>query len=232
MSGTAYWEEGGSPAARGCGLKRGIYLDGVVLDCPSSGALRQFEVFVTGGSGSVAVSDYAAFRWQIAQPVLETLSDKFHVSAAAAVLDGCDALYTIRANSHQPSTILVSTGTRLPAHVTAMGRVLLAHLEPGRLNEVLKQISFRSLTEKSVSNATQLRKLLAQVRQEGYSIVDEEMLFGLRAIAVPLWNKRGEVVASINACGNRRSLEITYLKESVLPALTESANRITQLLPA
>ena len=110
--------------------------------------------------------------------MLETLSDKFHVSAAAAVLDGCDALYTIRANSHQPSTILVSTGTRLPAHVTAMGRVLLAHLEPGRLNEVLKQISFRSLTEKSVSNATQLRKLLAQVRQEGYSIVDEEMLFG------------------------------------------------------
>src|SRR5260370_31502221 len=45
--------------------------------------------------------------------------DTFHVSAAA-VLHGCHALYVIRSNSHQPSSILVSTGTRLPVQVTAM----------------------------------------------------------------------------------------------------------------
>ena len=44
------------------------------------------------------------------------------------MLDGCDELYVIRSNSHQPSSILVSTGTRLLAHVTAMGRVLLVSL--------------------------------------------------------------------------------------------------------
>jgi IclR family transcriptional regulator, pca regulon regulatory protein len=170
--------------------------------------------------------------WQIALPVLEELSDAFHVSAAAAVLDGCDALYAIRTNSHQPSSVLISTGTRLPAHVTAMGRILLANLEPPRLEAVLQQIRFDQLTERSVSNGAQLRKILDQVRKQEYSVVDEEMFFGLRAIAVPLRNRRGELVAAINACANRRSIEISHLKKTVLPALKDAADRIRSLLPA
>jgi DNA-binding IclR family transcriptional regulator len=72
--------------------------------------------------------------------------DTFHDSAAA-VFDGCDALHVILSNSHQPSSILVSTGTRLPAHVTAMGRVLLASL--ARIAELLRQIKLNQLAEKS-----------------------------------------------------------------------------------
>jgi IclR family pca regulon transcriptional regulator len=93
-------------------------------------------------------------------------SDTFHVSAAA-VLDGCDALYVIRSNSHQPISILVSTGTRLPAHVTAMGRVLLASLVLKRIAELLRQAKFNRLKEKSVIDVVQLREFLAQVRQQG-----------------------------------------------------------------
>jgi IclR family transcriptional regulator, pca regulon regulatory protein len=170
--------------------------------------------------------------WQIAQPVLDDLSNSFHVSAAAAVLDGCDALYTIRANARQTSTILVSTGTRLPAHLTAMGRVLLAYLTEDRLDDVVRKIEFNRMTQKSVASELELRQVLQQVRQQAFSIVDEEMIFGLRAIAVPLRNKRGDVVASINACGNHRSLDITFLKKTVLPALSEGAERIRTLLPA
>lgn len=171
--------------------------------------------------------------WQIALPVLEQLSDAHHVSAAAAVLDGTDALYALRTNSHQPSSILISAGTRLPAHVTAMGRVLLANLATDRLETVVKQIDFtQQLTERSVKSGTQLRKILQQVRKEGYSVVDEEMFYGLRAIAIPLHNRRGEVVAAINACANRRSVEVSHLKKTVLPALMEAADRIRSLLPA
>ncbi|MET4579625.1 IclR family transcriptional regulator domain-containing protein [Ottowia thiooxydans] len=164
--------------------------------------------------------------WQLTQPVLERFSDAHHVSAAAAVLDGCDALYTIRANSHQPIQVMVSTGTRLPAHITAMGRVLLAALPPQRLDEVISQIKFDSPTERSVANAQELRTILADIRRDGYSIVDEELAFGLRAVAVPLRNRAGEVVASINACGTLRSLEISDLRERVLPALQLAAQEI------
>jgi IclR family transcriptional regulator, pca regulon regulatory protein len=70
------------------------------------------------------------------------------------------------------------------------------------------------------------------VRKQEYSVVDEEMFFGLRAIAVPLRNRRGELVAAINACANRRSIEIAHLKKTVLPALKDAADRIRSLLPA
>jgi hypothetical protein len=59
-----------------------------------------------------------------------------------------------------------------------MGRVLLASRAPGRIAELLRQIKLNQLTEKSVTDAVQLRKLLALVRQQRYSIVDEEMMFG------------------------------------------------------
>ena len=92
--------------------------------------------------------------------------DTFHVSAAAAC-SMIATLYVIRSNSHQPSSILVSTGTRLRAHVTAMGQVLLASLALERIAELLRQIKFNQLKEKSVIGAVQLREFLAQVRQQG-----------------------------------------------------------------
>jgi IclR family transcriptional regulator, pca regulon regulatory protein len=112
-----------------------------------------------------------------------------------------------------------------------MQRVLLTSLAPERIAELLRQIKLNQLTEKSVTGSVQLRKLLTQVRQQGYSIVDEKMMFGLRAIAVPLRNKRGDIVASINACGNRRSLEIAYLKDTMLSALAQAPEKIRLMFP-
>ena len=57
-------------------------------------------------------------------------------------------------------------------------------------------------------------------------------LDGLRAIAVPMRNKRGDVVAAMNAAGSNRALELSYLKETVLPAMYEAANRIRVNLPS
>src|SRR5260370_11981220 len=80
--------------------------------------------------------------------------DTFHV-LAAAVLDGCDALYVIRSNSHQPSSILVSAGTRLRAHVTGNGAGLARKPRPraNRRIELLRQIKLKQLTEQSVTGA-------------------------------------------------------------------------------
>jgi len=169
--------------------------------------------------------------WQIALPVLERLSDMHRVSAAAAVLDGVDALYTLRANAHQVSQALVITGTRLPAHVTAMGRVLLAALPDAEFEAKLAQIDFAAITPTSVGDADTLRAQVAEVRRQGYAIVDGEMSMGLRAVAVPLRRPDGRVMASLNACGNRWSLEVADLKERLLPVLIEAAENIRRLIP-
>lgn len=170
--------------------------------------------------------------WQIVQPVVERISEKFNVSSSAAVLDGRDIVFAVRANNRQASSVLVSTGTRQPAHVTAMGRVLLANSEAEKLEAILSQIQFSAYTSYSIMDLEQLRRILEQVRSQNYAIVDEEMEFGLRAIAVPIRNKRGEVVAAINAAGANRALELEYLKNTVLPAMFDAAKMIQANLPA
>ncbi|WP_374370472.1 IclR family transcriptional regulator C-terminal domain-containing protein [Dongia sp.] len=165
--------------------------------------------------------------WQIVQPVTERISQQFDVASSAAVLDGTDIVLVVRANNRQPSSVLVSTGTRQPAHVTAMGRVLLAHQEPAMLERILDRVAFTAFTPQSVKDRRQLEKILAEVRRQDYAIVDEEMEFGLRAIAVPLRNRRGEVVAALNAAGHKKLLDLKTLEAEILPAMIEAARQIS-----
>jgi len=164
--------------------------------------------------------------WQIVQPVTERISEAFAVSSSAAVLDGTEIVHVVRANNRQPSSVLVSTGTRQPAHVTAMGRVLLAHLEEGALAAALAGVSFTAYTPRSVKDRGRLLKILADVRRQDFALVDEELEFGLRAVAVPLRNRRGEVVAAINAAGHKSLLDLTRLEAEILPAMRRAAAEV------
>jgi IclR family pca regulon transcriptional regulator len=169
--------------------------------------------------------------WQIAQPVLERISEKFQLSSSASVLDGCDILYAFRATHGDVSTVLVSTGTRQPAHVTAMGRVMMASLPRDRLDDIIARIDFSPLTVNSVSKPEELRAIIDKVRVQGYAIVDEELELGLRAIAVPIRNRQGAVIAAINAAGRSRSLTRDMLLEEVLPFMQQGVEEIRSRLP-
>lgn len=169
--------------------------------------------------------------WQIAQPVLERLSKRFQISSSASVLDGCDILYAFRASHGDVSQVLVSTGTRQPAHVTAMGRMMLASLPQDKLDYLVSQIDFSPLTANSVARPEDLQAMIEQVRRQDYAVVDEELEIGLRAIAVPIRNRQGVVIAAINAAGRSQSLSLDKLVNDVLPALWESADEIRGRLP-
>lgn len=164
--------------------------------------------------------------WQIVQPATERISQEFGVSSSAAVLDGTDIVHVVRANNLQPSSVLVSTGTRQPAQVTAMGRILLCHLEPQALERRLDAITFTAFTPRSVKDRRQLMKILEGVRRQDYALVDEELEFGLRAIAVPIRNRRGDVVAAINAAGDKRLLGLDTLETRILPAMFAAVRQI------
>jgi IclR family pca regulon transcriptional regulator len=170
--------------------------------------------------------------WQITQPVLERISAEFRVSSSAAVLDEMDILYVVRAAAHTVRGGLVSTGTRQPAHVTAMGRVLLAGLNDDILEQFMDRIDFKPYTPYSITTIAALRDALARVREQNYALVDQELDFGLRAIAVPIRNRAGELLAAINAAGHKRSIELEYLRDKVLPTMFEAADEIRTTLGA
>src|ERR1700693_4320250 len=108
-----------------------------------------------------------------AQPVLERVSHELHESCSISTLDRSDIIYVARANVTRIMSIDLGVGSRLPAFCTSMGRILLASLAPEALEAYLAQTEFTKFTERTVTSIQRLQQILALVRRNGYSLVDQ-----------------------------------------------------------
>lgn len=145
-----------------------------------------------------------------------------------SVLDGRDIVYVARVPTSRIMTVAINVGTRFPAHATSMGRVLLAGLSDDKLDEHLGHTHLDALTERTVSSPEELRPLLAEVRQQGYALVDQELEAGLRSLAVPVRDRRGRVIAAVNISSHVSRLTKEKATREFLPMLLETARRIEE----
>src|SRR5215468_10001176 len=134
----------------------------------------------------------------VAEPHLEELSAKLNESSSISVLDGHHIVYVARVATKRIMTVAISVGTRFPAYAASMGRVLLADLSPDELEKYLAEATFEAFTERTVVDPNQLRNIISEVGTQGYSIVDQELEEGLRALAAPIRDSSGAVAAAIN----------------------------------
>jgi IclR family pca regulon transcriptional regulator len=123
-------------------------------------------------------------------------------------------------------TVAISVGTRFPAYATSMGRVLLAALPEEELSRYLAEAAFAPLTDRTVTDAAQLRDILAQVAEQGYSIVDQELEEGLRAVAAPIRGAPDVGTAAINVSAHAARVSIAALRQQILPALLKTVAQI------
>lgn len=142
---------------------------------------------------------------EIAQPHLERLSHELDESVSAAVLDGSEIVYVARVATRRIMSVGITIGTRFPAAQTSMGRVLLAASDPGHAPEV---------------------------RDAGWALVDQELEPGLRAIAAPVRDRSGEVVAAVNVSTSAARTSLEQLREVYLPALLRTTAAIERELHA
>lgn len=164
---------------------------------------------------------------QIAQPHLTTLTERVHDSTSLAVLDGDEVRYTARVAARRIMSVDVTVGTRLPAHATSTGRVLLGALPAADRARHLARAHLTSLTPHTVTGREELAAVLDQVAASGYALVDQELEEGLRSIAVPVHDRTGRAVAAVNVAlhsGRRTTREIVA---DVLPELRATADAIT-----
>ena len=141
---------------------------------------------------------------EIAQPHLEQLSRVVGESSSMSILDGEDIVYVARVPVTRIMSLTITVGTRLPAEPTAMGRVLLAGLDDAPADP-----------------------LLAEIRRQGYAVVDQELESGLRAVAAPVLDATGATVAAVNIATSASSYTLTELHERVAPAVVETARLIS-----
>jgi IclR family pca regulon transcriptional regulator len=145
-----------------------------------------------------------------------------------SVLDRDDVVYVARVPTRRIMTVAINVGTLFPAYATSMGRVLLAGLPEDKLEDYLAGVHLDQLTERTVSSAEELRAALAQVRRQGYALVDQELEAGLRSLAAPVRDKRGRVIAAVNISSHVSRLSREKATRQFLPLLLETAERIEQ----
>lgn len=168
--------------------------------------------------------------WQLAAPHMEELVDSLHESCSISVLDGDDVVYVARVPTKRIMTISLSVGTRLPAYVTSMGRVLLAALPAAELDGYLARVTLERLTPRTVTDPDQLRAILDEVRQQGWALVDQELEQGVRSVAAPLRDASGRHVGAINVSAHAARTTLDQLRREFLPTLLATADRINRAL--
>ncbi|OBV37550.1 IclR family transcriptional regulator domain-containing protein [Janthinobacterium psychrotolerans] len=168
--------------------------------------------------------------WTQAQPLLEELMQALRQSCSATVLDGDDIVYVVRLSAHRTMSINLGIGSRLPSYCTSMGRVLLSNLAPDALRARLSNMALLKVTPATKVDIEALMEEIAQVRRQGWCLVQEELEQGLVALAAPVFDRSGKIVAAINVSGQAAGPSVAQLMEQSLPKLLETASRVSALI--
>lgn len=170
--------------------------------------------------------------WNLAEPVMEALVLEVKESCSAAALDGTDIVYVLRVPTRKIMSIGLGVGSRLPAHCTSMGRMLLAGLPDDEVLRRLKASSRKQLTRHTITEVDVLLGKVHQARRQGWCLVNQELEEGLVSIAAPLTNRAGRTVAALNISGQANRTSPKLMQETLLPPLLEAAQAISRLLNA
>ena len=166
-----------------------------------------------------------------AQPVLEEMSEMLGEASSVAVLDDGAVVYVARAATKRIMSVTLGVGSRLPAYCTALGRVLLAHLDRGAGGGRAGESRVRAAHEIHRHLAQEAGGSARGVRTEGYALNDQELEIGLRSIAVPVRNVVGAVVAAMNVSTQASRVSRRELLERCLPVLLSAAEKLSSQLP-
>ena len=128
---------------------------------------------------------------QLTKTHLEELARNTADSAALCVLDGVEIVYVARASVRTLLRLEAHVGSRFPAHATSTGRVLLAGVEcRSACSTTLRTHKLEALTERTVTDPAKLRALIEECRRNGYSAVEDELAYGVIALAVPVFDQQ------------------------------------------
>jgi IclR family pca regulon transcriptional regulator len=163
---------------------------------------------------------------QLAQPILALARNKLNESVSLAVLDGHFVQFVARAEVVRLVSTRVSLGTRAPAHALAVGRVLIGAWSDEKLRAYLAQTQLIANTKRSLVNKTRLFDAVRKARALGYATLDEELEIGLRAIAVPVTDSRGQIIAAMGASTPSARVTTAQMIKEFFPVLREHAAKL------
>lgn len=167
------------------------------------------------------------------QAIVNALRDRLGETASVGVLDPASMgriIYVARAERNQIIAAPLMVGSTLPSHCTSMGRVLLAAIEPAERAGWLADAVLESRTAKTIVDREHLAQELAQVAEQRWSLVEEELEPELRSLAVPIRGRDGAVVAALNIATFSHAHSRDDLLGEYLPELRAAAGQLERAI--
>jgi len=167
---------------------------------------------------------------QAARPLLRQLADQTQETVNLAVRDDDEAINIEQVAPHGRRVLNIGwVGRRTPLHASSTGKVLLAYLPEAELDALLQKPLAR-FTEYTITDVQALRAELALVRQRGYATGLEELEIGLNAVAAPVRDHTGRVIATASAAGPSYRFSRQHIEEEAAAQVVACAERISRAL--
>jgi IclR family pca regulon transcriptional regulator len=166
----------------------------------------------------------------VAQIYLQEIVDVFHDASSLTVLDGNDVVYVVHIPSNRPARLRQYVGARMPAHSASTGYVLLGNLPDDELSAYLDGAPFPAFTVKTPVTREEVQALCIAARDNDYAIAEDAIGLGTVAIAVPVRDQHGRVVAAINCSADSTKISRDKLIETRLEPLRRAAKQISKQL--
>jgi IclR family pca regulon transcriptional regulator len=163
----------------------------------------------------------------VSEPHMSQLVEETQESASLSALDGKEVVYLARVPAKRVLNVTAAAGTRVPAHATSMGRVLLAAASPEFVEDYLLDPGLQPLTPHTITDPDQFRDALDRVREQGWSLVSEERERGLIAVSAPIRDHTGQVVAALSSSSSTGRTSPGHIERYIVPVLTRIAKNIS-----
>jgi IclR family acetate operon transcriptional repressor len=162
---------------------------------------------------------------QISASPLTEMATQTGDTSHLAIFDRGEVIMINRVEGSSPVGLSERVGISRPAHCSAIGKVLLAHLTEAELKAYLERHGLKRFTPRTITTPSLLRQELARVRKQGYAFDDEELARGIRCLAAPVRNFAGQVVAAVGI-----SAPVWRLRLDRVAQLTQLVKAIGQRL--
>ena len=167
----------------------------------------------------------------LALPVLESIAEKVKESTNLAILDASEIVYVLRVNAAERIIgANLRIGSRLPYYATSLGKALVAWLPESDRKRIWESAKIEAFTENTITTFEGLEEHFTKSRAQGYTEGNDELEVGLRSVAVPIFNRKGETIAAMNISTNLMRSSEQQIIEKFLPALKDGADRLNRII--
>lgn len=162
--------------------------------------LREERRWALGTSASELAGGFARQQplARLGRPLVAALADRLGESTHLAVLSGADVVYIVEERAPRRPALVTDVGVRLPAHLTATGRAMLAALPREQVTALYPAASaFATRTDRGPTRPAELRELLRGIRSAGFATEDGEVTAGVRSVGAAVHDASGWPLAAV-----------------------------------